>query len=126
MPREVFCFGSNLMGVHGAGAARYAMEHHGAVYGRGIGFQGDSYAIPTKDDRIQTLPLERVRDHVTVFLGAAKRNPETTFHVTQIGCGLAGFTPEQIAPLFADAPRNCKFSTAWSKWLPNHETWTDA
>ena len=126
MPGKCFVFGSNLVGVHGAGAARYAMEHHGAVYGRGVGFQGDSYAIPTKDDRIQTLPLERVRDHVSAFLNAAERNPDTVFYVTQIGCGLAGFTPDQIAPLFATAPRNCKFSTAWSKWLPNHETWTDA
>lgn len=121
-----FVFGSNLAGIHGAGAARYAMGHHGAIYGRGIGFQGNSYAIPTKDERIQTLPLEDVRMWVQKFLNSARTSSETTFHVTQIGCGLAGFTPEQIAPLFADAPRNCKFSTAWSKWLPNHETWTDA
>lgn len=126
MPETCFVFGSNTAGRHGAGAARHAMEHHGAIYGRGIGFQGDSYAIPTKDDRIQTLPLEDVRMWVQKFLNSARTLPETTFHVTQIGCGLAGFTPEQIAPLFADAPRNCKFSTAWGKWLPNHETWTDA
>lgn len=126
MPNACFVFGSNTAGRHGAGAARHAMEHHGAIYGRGIGFQGDSYAIPTKDDRIQTLPLEDVRMWVQKFLNSARTLPETTFHVTQIGCGLAGFTPEQIAPLFADAPRNCKFSTAWSKWLPNYETWTDA
>lgn len=126
MPRTYFVFGSNLAGAHGAGAARYAMEHHGAVYGRGIGFQGNSYAIPTKDDRIQTLPLEDVAGYVRGFMHIAREMPDTVFHVTQIGCGLAGFTPDQIAPLFADAPRNCKFSTAWSKWLPNHETWTDA
>jgi len=126
MAREVFCFGSNLAGIHGAGAARYAMEHYGAKWGHGIGFSGDSYALPTKDHQIETLPLERVRDHVNVFLNAAERNPDTVFLVTQIGCGLAGFTPDQIAPLFATAPRNCRFSTAWSKWLPIHETWTDA
>ena len=125
MPPVYFVFGSNLLGYHGAGAARYAMEHHGAVWGCGIGFQGTSYAIPTKDERIQTLPLEGVAFYVCNFLHYARQMPETTFHVTQIGCGLAGFTPEQIAPLFANAPMNCKFSTAWSKWLPNHETWTD-
>ena len=121
-----FVFGSNLAGVHGAGAARYAVEHHGAIMGRGIGFQGTSYAIPTKDERIQTLPLDLVQGHVSAFLRIARQMPETAFHVTQIGCGLAGFTAEQIAPLFAKAPMNCKFSTAWSKWLPDHETWTGA
>ena len=122
---ECFVFGSNESGLHGAGAARYALEHRCAIWGRGVGFQGTSYAIPTKDHNVETLPLVAVESYVKGFLHFAELHPETTFLVTQIGCGLAGFTAEQIAPLFSLAPRNCKFSTAWSKWLPHHETWTD-
>lgn len=125
MPTEIMVFGSNESGLHGAGAARYAMDFHGAIWGQGIGFQGTSYGIPTKDHQIHTLPLERVGYYVAQFLVEASKRPDTVFLVTQIGCGLAGFTPEQIAPLFALAPLNCKFSTAWGKWLPHHETWTD-
>lgn len=105
----VFVFGSNLAGVHGAGAAAFALKHHGAIWGRGEGIQGDSYGVPTKDEQIESLPLDAVRDGVTRFLQFAQVNPQLTFHVTAIGCGLAGFTREQIVPMFKGAPSNCFF-----------------
>lgn len=98
--REIFVFGSNLAGRHGKGAALYARQHHGAIYGRGEGLQGDSYAIPTKDERIQTLPLDRIAEHVVTFIEFAHSQPDLIFRLTPIGCGLAGYRPEQIAPLF--------------------------
>jgi hypothetical protein len=103
----VFVFGSNLAGRHGKGAALFAREHRGAVYGQGVGLQGNSYAIPTKDERLRTLPLDLIRGHVDDFKRFAGEHPELTFQVTAVGCGLAGYRPEQIAPLFADAPANC-------------------
>lgn len=124
MPEPIFVFGSNEAGIHGAGAAHDAYQNHGALWGFGEGLFGLSYAIPTKDYQIQSLPLDSVYRHIKRFIQFAKDFPQLTFHVTQIGCGLAGFTADQIAPMFADAPDNCQFSTAWSKWLPNHTTWT--
>jgi hypothetical protein len=105
----VFVFGSNLAGVHGAGAAAFALKYRGAIWGRGEGIQGDSYGIPTKDERIESLPLDAVKGGVTRFLQFAQVNPQLTFRVTAIGCGLAGFTREQIIPMFAGAPCNCFF-----------------
>lgn len=110
--RTVFVFGSNLAGRHGKGAALYARQHHGAIYGLGEGLQGDSYAIPTKDERLQTLPLEIIREHVDSFLTFA-RQFNATFVVTRIGCGLAGYTDAQIAPMFATAPENCLLPEGW-------------
>ena len=104
---EVFVFGSNLAGRHGKGAARYALQHKGAIYGQGVGLQGISYAIPTKDATIKTLPLEEIKPYVDEFIRFAKEHPEMKFFVTPIGCGLAGYCPEQIAPMFKDAPENC-------------------
>lgn len=101
---RIFVFGSNLAGIHGAGAAAYAYNYRGAVWGQGIGLQGESYAIPTKDFEIHTLDIEIVRDYVADFIKFAEENPELEFEVTAIGCGLAGFTPEQIAPFFVGAP----------------------
>lgn len=104
--REIFVFGSNLAGRHGKGAALYARQHHGAVYGQGEGLQGDSYAIPTKDMRLQTLPLPAIRAHVAAFVEFAQRNPKVRFRLSAIGCGLAGYLPEDIAPMFREAPAN--------------------
>lgn len=103
----VFVFGSNLAGRHGKGAALYARQHHGAVYGLGEGFHGESYAIPTKDARLKTLPLPAIQEHVYRFMGFAAAHPEMRFQVTAIGCGLAGYKPEQIGPMFAGASANC-------------------
>lgn len=102
----VFVFGSNLAGRHGKGAALWARQHRGAIYGRGVGPQGNAYAIPTKDDRLRVLPLDAIRGHVADFLGHAARRPNVLFQVTPIGCVLAGFRPDQIAPMFAGAPAN--------------------
>jgi hypothetical protein len=105
--RAVFVFGSNLAGRHGKGAALHARQHHGAIYGRGEGLQGNSYAIPTKDANLRTLPLDVIANHVVFFLEFALAHPEWTFELTPIGCGLAGYKPEQIAPMFnLPPPRN--------------------
>ena len=105
--KRIFVFGSNLAGRHGKGAAKYALYNKGAEYGKGIGMQGTSYAIPTKDEKIKTLPLHSINFFVKEFINFAKDNPELEFEVTRIGCGLAGYTDEQIAPMFKDAPANC-------------------
>lgn len=102
----VFVFGSNLAGRHGAGAAKWAVQNRGAVYGRGYGSQGNSFAIPTKDGNLRTLAIDMIEAHVAAFLSFARQAPDMRFYVTPIGCGLAGYTPEQIAPLFHGAPSN--------------------
>jgi hypothetical protein len=114
---NVFVFGSNTRGIHGAGAALHAREIHGAIYGQGVGLQGRSYAIPTKDDNLHPLPLEEIARHVHDFIEFAKRHTEMAFKVTAIGCGLAGYKPEQIAPMFAVVPSNCHLPTAFVEVL---------
>ena len=104
----IFVFGSNLAGRHGKGSALEAMERWNAVWGEGIGRTGGAYAIPTKDERLQTLPLSRIRSHVEVFIDYAWAHPHLTFIVVAIGCGLAGYRPDQIAPMFKHAPKNCR------------------
>lgn len=102
-PSEIFVFGSNESGRHGKGAAKTAMKW-GAIYGQGSGIQGSTYGIPTKakDVRI-TLPLDRIDFYVHKFIIFAQKQPDLTFLVTEIGCGLAGYKPKDIAPLFRDA-----------------------
>lgn len=97
-PNEIFVFGSNLAGMHGGGAARTARLYFGAVMGNGDGPQGQSYAIPTMQGGVKT-----IRPYVNKFIDYAKAHPELTFLVTPIGCGIAGFTPDEIAPLFEEA-----------------------
>ena len=97
-PNEIFVFGSNLAGMHGGGAARTARLYFGAVMGNGDGPQGQSYAIPTMQGGVET-----IRPYVDKFIDYAKAHPEQTFLVTPIGCGIAGFTPDEIAPLFKEA-----------------------
>lgn len=103
----IFVFGSNLAGRHGKGAALFARQERGAIYGRGEGFQGRSYAIPTKDACLRVLPLSEIMQYVQKFLRFAKMHPELEFEITPIGCGLAGYSYEQIAPMFVGAPKNC-------------------
>ena len=121
----IFVFGSNLAGRHGAGAALFAKKHHGAVNGIGLGLQGNSYAIPTKDARLVSLPVSVISINVEFFKSLARMNHETGFQITRIGCGLAGYKDEEIAPLFRDAPKqNCFFDTAWRPFLGNEfEYW---
>lgn len=106
MTLPIFVFGSNLAGRHGKGAALWARNHRGAIYGIGSGRQGMSYAIPTKDGSLKTLSIEAISRHVETFIEYAKSNPDMIFQLTPIGCGLAGYRYEEIARLFRDAPCN--------------------
>lgn len=103
---EIFVFGSNEAGRHGAGAALYAAQKLGAQYGIGFGPTGRAYAIPTKGFYMDKLPLSSVKFYVDAFIMWAKLHPELTFRLTPIGCGLASFTVDEIVPLFDDAPPN--------------------
>lgn len=118
----IFVFGSNLSGVHGRGAALYAVKHHGAIRGQGIGRAGHSYAIPTKgriEDSLPVLPLNQIRIFVEDFIEYAEQHPELIFQVTPIGTGLAGYKHEQIAPLFSGAPMNCVMPVEWGDLYTN-------
>lgn len=108
---EVFVFGSNLAGMHGGGAARVARLRFGAVMGQGVGLQGQSYAIPTMQGGVET-----IRPYVDDFIAFAKAHPEKQFLVTPIGCGIAGFEPEDIAPLFEGAKEVKNISLPESFW----------
>lgn len=99
-PNEVFVFGSNAAGAHAGGAAHYAEEHFGAVWGQGHGLQGQSYAIDTMSG------LDVMAQEITAFLEFAYVHPELRFLVTEIGCGIAGYDPKDVAPLFHGAPSN--------------------
>ncbi len=95
---EVFVFGSNIAGHHGAGAARLAMNKWGAKWGKGVGLEGQTYGIPTMQGGVET-----IKPYVDAFIDFAKKHQDKIFLVTEIGCGIAGFTPEDIAPLFKEA-----------------------
>lgn len=97
---EIFVFGSNLLGIHKKGAALTALQKHGAILGQGIGLQGNSYAIPTKENPRRSLDLITINKFVAEFMSYASYTPEHCYHVTPIGCGLAGWRPELIAPMF--------------------------
>ena len=117
MATEIFVFGSNLAGRHGAGAALFAKNNHGAIYGKGIGLQGNSYAIPTKDKNLKTLPLEDIKKYIDEFLQFASEHQEYTFRVTRVGCGLAGYKDWQIAPMFYHHSTNCVMPEEWSQYM---------
>ena len=110
---RVFVFGSNLAGRHGKGAALHALHHHGAIYGQGVGLQGQSYGIPTKNRNLEVLPLESIKFHVDNFLEFAFHHPEMDFDLTPIGCGYAGYTQTAIKPLFKAKPYNVYFTKDW-------------
>ena len=114
---NVFVFGSNRAGRHGKGAALFARKHHGAIYGVGEGRQNNSYGIPTKDHNIRTLSLTEIEKHVKTFIQYAREHKNETFEVTEIGCGLAGYTPENIAPLFKGASSNVRLPKSFSDIL---------
>ena len=97
-PNEIFVFGSNLEGMHGGGAALTAYKKFGAVWGQGTGLQGQSYGIPTMQGGVET-----IKPYVDEFNDFARKHPDLRFLVTPIGCGIAGFKPSQIAPLFTEA-----------------------
>lgn len=95
---DIFVFGSNLQGIHCSGAARTAYERFGAVWGKGTGLHGQTYAIPTMQGGVET-----IKPYVDEFIALAREWDQNTFYITRIGCGIAGFTDEQIAPLFDEA-----------------------
>ena len=111
--RAIFVFGSNLAGRHGKGAALIAKNKYGAIYGQSIGLQGNSYAIPTKDEKIRTLHIARIRSYINQFITFACENDDMLFYVTAIGCGLAGYRPEEIAPLFRQCPPNVRLNKSF-------------
>ena len=94
---EIFVFGSNLQGAHGGGAAAAAVKYFGAIWGQGVGMQGQCYAIPTMHGGV-----DAIRPYVDEFIGYAKEHQDLTFLVTRIGCGIAGFRDEEMAPLFME------------------------
>lgn len=97
-PNDIFVFGSNLSGAHAGGAALIAYQKFGAEWGKGEGLQGNSYAIPTMQGGVET-----IRPFVNEFISFAKSHPDLIFYVTKIGCGIAGFSEKEIAPLFRSA-----------------------
>ena len=115
----VFVFGSNLAGRHGKGAALTALKHHGAIEGQGIGLQGNSYAIPTKNANLGILPLDIIAYHIDVFCDFVKRNDQYLYFITPVGTGLAGYSVSQIRPLFRkiEGHRNVFWADTWkTKW----------
>ena len=120
----VFVFGSNEQGIHGAGAALFARKTYGAQMGKGIGHYGNSYALPTKSTPARSLNLREIATHVGIFLAYARDHQEYSFKVTAVGFGLAGFKPDQIAPLFNGAPDNCYFDSSWKEFMiPETQYW---
>lgn len=118
----IFVFGSNTKGIHGAGAAKDAYINHDAEWGKYYGLSGNSFAIPTVDARTKDwnkVPLIAIQHYVQLFIDYAKLHPELEFQVTRIGCGLAGYKDEEIAPFFKNAPWNCLFDTKWEPFFQN-------
>ena len=114
---DIFVFGSNLAGRHGKGAALHAKRFYGAHYGVGEGLTGCAYAIPTKGHFLEILPLESITASINRFSEFAWNNSGMRFLLTPVGCGLAGYTVDQIKPLFdaANLPANVDFLDSWSQ-----------
>lgn len=119
----IFVFGSNLAGFHGAGAAKAALDNYGAKIGweGGEGLHGRSYAIPTKNQWLQVRDMSEIGISIAKFVTFTKERKDLKFFVTQVGCGLAGLNPADIAPLFYDA-QNCNFPEPWKAILETYET----
>lgn len=115
--KNIFTFGSNLRGAHGKGSALEAKNKWGAKTGVGIGIQGSSYAIPTKDENLKVLPIEEIKKYVDEFTKFAEANPDMKFSVVKIGTGLAGYSNEEMAPLFTEARKlqNVNLDPEWNE-----------
>ena len=115
----IFVFGSNLAGRHGKGAALYARRKFGAEYGVGRGRTGNSYALPTKDERLNTLPYEDIKLYIEEFCKYAAENHELTFELTPVGLGLAGLSPKRIKDLLVAGglPSNVYLSRSWLEYV---------
>ena len=114
---EIFVFGSNMAGRHGAGAAKVAREKFGMVTGCWAGRWGHCYAIPTKDSTLTTLRLNVIHGFAITFVHYANATPHLEYFVTRVGCGLAGYRDDEIAPMFRDAGENCSFAEEWRPHL---------
>lgn len=120
----VFVFGSNKAGIHGAGSAKHAYRKRNAEWGVGEGLTGQCYALPTKGYKIEFISLDEIKKSVDKFLETAERYQDQLFQVTQVGCGLGGWSAADIAPLFKNAPQNCYFDSVWRKYLgPDYQYW---
>lgn len=114
---EIFVFGSNLFGVHGAGAARQAFDQFDAVWGKGEGLQGRSYALPTKYSPRESLSIDDIKHYVHRFFECCNKNKDLVFLLTPVGCGYAGYDIEEMAPLFKKAPSNVVLPPQFMKFL---------
>ena len=113
-PGEIFVFGSNEGGKHEGGAARFAYSmRDGAVWGKAYGKQGRSYALPTMSRDFEVLPIDKIAHYAYIFIRYATLHPRQQFFLTRVGCGIAGFTDEQIAPLFNGVPSNVRIPPEW-------------
>ncbi|MBP6429775.1 MAG: hypothetical protein KA273_05195 [Bacteroidales bacterium] len=117
---EIFVFGSNLSGIHAGGAAYIAFKHFGAVWGVGYGLQGQTFALPTKDKEIITLPLSKVKSYLKDFIEFVYLNPNLKFYLTKIGCGLAGFTIEEIKTILWEALEEIAKDNKKEVYLPSN------
>jgi hypothetical protein len=120
----IFVFGSNLAGRHGAGAAKAAARYYGAQYGVGKGRTGRAYALPTKDEELNTLSHEIIQDFVDRFINYVEINSHLKFWMTRVGCGLAGYKDEDIAPLFqwvAQQGYDISWPEEWRKYLESDD-----
>lgn len=122
MHDHVFVFGSNLAGRHGKGAALTAAKEYGAVYGIGRGPTGWAYAIPTKTASLGIRTKLQIKLDVREFVNFANNNTHIKFKITRVGCGLAGYKDEDIAPMFEGIGDNCFIDPLWSKYLPKAKT----
>ena len=111
----IFVFGSNRAGRHGAGAAKYALENKGAIYGKGEGIQGQSYAIPSKDENLNSVSNDELQAAIGRFCQYARDNPSMNFALTPVGCGLAGFDPRDVWGMckMHGIPRNVYLTSSW-------------
>ena len=114
---EIFVFGSNKAGKHGLGTALTARMKYGAEMGQGFGLQGQSLAIPVKDEQLKLLPLEEIKTYVDLFIDFAKTNFDKRFFVTPIGTALGEYHAQDIAPLFKGVSDNCRLPPEWEEIL---------
>ena len=120
--KQILVFATAINGHHIKGSAQHAMSKYGAVFGCGEGLAGQSYAIPVYDEKLRPRPLVDVVESISAFLRFAAARPASSFRVTPIGCEDGAFLPEQIAPLFANAPANCDIPYTFLAALQGHDT----
>lgn len=114
---EIFVFGSNMGGKHAGGAARFAHDKLGAVWGVARGFTGRTYALPTMTENFEPFSLTDIRSEVNKFKAVARSHPDKKFFVTRIACVIAGYSDEDIAPMFWGSPINCNFAERWKQHM---------